>query len=164
MTRQTSLAWYRPRQRHRWRSVGMMVFLLVVALSWCSSGHGEERKARASFYSKGKLVACGGKFDPEGWTTAAHPRTKLACGSKIEVVNPKNGRKITLTVNDKGPWRRGLNLDLTLAAARALGVVRSGVFNVTYQVLPKIEAREPTPFELRFAGCQDRLDNCTGID
>jgi rare lipoprotein A len=51
--------------------------------------------------------------------TAAH-RT-LAFGTKVRVSNPKNGRSVDVTINDRGPFVRGRIIDVTPAAARELG-------------------------------------------
>jgi rare lipoprotein A len=59
--------------------------------------------------------------------TAAH-RT-LPLGSKVRVTNKRNGRSVILTINDRGPFVRGRVIDVTPAAARALGF--SGVTQVT---------------------------------
>jgi rare lipoprotein A len=74
----------------------------------------------ASHYDKssGGRVACGGALN-EGGMTAAH-RT-LPCGTKVRVTNKKNGKSVTVTINDRGPFVNGRVIDMTPAAARALG-------------------------------------------
>jgi rare lipoprotein A len=52
--------------------------------------------------------------------TAAH-RT-LAFGSQVTVTNPENGRSVTVTINDRGPFTRGVTLDLARGAAHAIGM------------------------------------------
>lgn len=74
----------------------------------------------ASWYGPshhGKRTASGAPFDMNG-LTAAH-RT-LPLGTRIEVENLGNGRKVTVTVNDRGPYVRGRVLDLSRAAAQRL--------------------------------------------
>ena len=51
--------------------------------------------------------------------TAAH-RT-LAFGTHVRVTNRRNGRSVTVRINDRGPFVRGRVIDVTPAAARALG-------------------------------------------
>jgi rare lipoprotein A len=41
------------------------------------------------------------------------------------VTNPQNGRSVTVVINDRGPFTRGVTLDLTRGAARAIGMVRT---------------------------------------
>jgi rare lipoprotein A len=82
----------------------------------------------ASVYStqSGSHTASGGRLDP-GALTAAH--RSLPFGSKVRVTNRKNGRTVVVTVNDRGPFVRGRIIDVTPAAARALGF--SGLAQVT---------------------------------
>ena len=51
--------------------------------------------------------------------TAAH-RT-LAFGTHVRVTNRRNGRSVTVRINDRGPFVRGRVIDITPAGARALG-------------------------------------------
>src|SRR6202043_678289 len=78
----------------------------------------------ASYYSEGQQLASGGSFKPSG-LTAAH-RT-LPFGTHLRVSDPKSGRSVVVTVNDRGPFVRGRVLDLSLGAARALGMTGRGV-------------------------------------
>jgi rare lipoprotein A len=77
----------------------------------------------ASHYASGKRTATGERFDPNGNTAAA--RT-WALGTSLTVTNPKNGRSLTVRINDTGPWgiayRQGARLDLARGAARRLGM------------------------------------------
>jgi rare lipoprotein A len=73
----------------------------------------------ASVYAyAGEKTASGEKAHPGG-LTAAH-RT-LPFGTKVKVTNKRNGRSVTVRINDRGPFVRGRIIDLTPAAARALG-------------------------------------------
>jgi peptidoglycan lytic transglycosylase len=81
----------------------------------------------ASVYSyKGSKTASGERAHPSGMT-AAH-RT-LPFGSKVRVTNKRNGRSVVVRINDRGPFVRGRVIDLTPAAASALGF--SGLAPVT---------------------------------
>ncbi len=75
----------------------------------------------ASFYSSG------------GGYTAAHKT--LPFGSRVRVTNSRNGRSVVVVINDRGPFIRGRIIDLSPAAARAIGI--SGVGNVNIQVIGK---------------------------
>lgn len=73
----------------------------------------------ASVYAySGEKTASGEKAHPGG-LTAAH-RT-LPFGTKVKVTNKRNGRSVTVRINDRGPFVHGRIIDLTPAAARALG-------------------------------------------
>jgi len=65
--------------------------------------------------------------------TAAH-RT-LPFGTRLRVTNVENGRSVVVRVNDRGPHVPGRVLDLSLAAAKALGIVGEGVGRVEIVVL-----------------------------
>ncbi|MBR0797990.1 septal ring lytic transglycosylase RlpA family protein [Bradyrhizobium jicamae] len=73
----------------------------------------------ATYYVSGRRTANGQLFNSAG-LTAAH-RT-LPFGSQVTVMNPQNGSSVTVTVNDRGPFTHGVTLDLSLGAARAIGM------------------------------------------
>lgn len=86
----------------------------------------------ASFYSTGQKTASGARFNPHG-LSAAH-RT-LPFGTKVRVSHPSSGRSVIVTINDRGPFIRGRILDLSLGAARALGITGAGVARVHAEVM-----------------------------
>lgn len=89
----------------------------------------------ASFYARehdGRRTASGERFDMRAMT-AAH-RT-LPFGTRVRVTNLDNGRRTVVRINDRGPFRRGRIIDVSYAAARALGLVASGVAKVRIDVL-----------------------------
>ena len=73
----------------------------------------------ATWYDTGTQTASGQPFNPSGHT-AAH-RT-LPFGSRVTVSNPRNGKSITVIVNDRGPFTKGVTIDLARGAARAIGM------------------------------------------
>jgi rare lipoprotein A len=73
----------------------------------------------ATFYSSGHQTASGQPFNAGG-LTAAH-RT-LAFGSHVTVTNPRNGKSVTVVINDRGPFTQGVTLDLASGAAHAIGM------------------------------------------
>ncbi|HEY2009028.1 MAG TPA: septal ring lytic transglycosylase RlpA family protein [Rhizomicrobium sp.] len=84
----------------------------------------------ASFYGAahdGNLTASGETFDQHDFT-AAH-RT-LAFGTVVRVINTENGRSVKVSINDRGPHIRDRIIDLSYAAARALGVGKNGLLHV----------------------------------
>ena|ERR687888_2004050 len=72
-------------------------------------------------------TASGERFDPSK-LTGAH-RT-LPLGSKVRVTNLLNGRSVTVTINDRGPYIPRREIDLSYGAARVLGMLRRGVARV----------------------------------
>ena len=65
--------------------------------------------------------------------TAAH--RSLPFGTLLRVTNLRNGRAVVVVVDDRGPFVRGRVIDLSLAAARRLGMVRDGVAPVRLEVV-----------------------------
>lgn len=93
----------------------------------------DARTVLASFYGAafaGKPMAGGGRFDPSKFTCAS--RT-LPFGSRIQVC--RAARCVVVTTTDRGPYVPGRELDLSEAAARALGMIRAGVARVTMEKL-----------------------------
>jgi peptidoglycan lytic transglycosylase len=90
---------------------------------------------RASWYGQahqGRLTASGERFDMNA-LTAAH-RT-LPFGTRVRVVNLNNDRQVDVRINDRGPTVSGRIIDLSYAAARALGAVGAGIIPVRVSVL-----------------------------
>ena len=92
------------------------------------SAAGETGIASVYSHESGSGTASGQKLKREA-LTAAH-RT-LPFGSKVKVTNKTNGRTVVVTINDRGPFRRGRVIDVTPAAARALGF--SGLTQVSLE-------------------------------
>jgi len=65
--------------------------------------------------------------------TAAHKT--LPFGTRLRISDPKTGRSVTVTINDRGPFGKHRVLDVSPSAARALGMVSRGVILVQAQVL-----------------------------
>jgi rare lipoprotein A len=72
----------------------------------------------ASVYSGGG-TASGERMNP-GALTAAHP--SLPFGTKVRVTNSHTGRSVIVRINDRGPFVKGRVIDLSPAAAKAIGV------------------------------------------
>lgn len=86
----------------------------------------------ASYYWQPQRVASGGRFNPNAMT-AAH-RT-LPFGTRVRVTHAGNGRSVTVTINDRGPFVRGRVIDLSRAAAGVIGMRGSGIASVRLEVL-----------------------------
>jgi len=97
-----------------------------------ASGAGTKSAGVASFYSEDSETASGEKFDPNE-LTAAHP--SLPFGTKLRVTNTATGKSVTVRVNDRGPYVAGRVVDVSYSAAQALGMVNSGLANVTLDVM-----------------------------
>ncbi len=87
----------------------------------------------ASYYGyelAGSPTASGEPFDPEGYT-AAHK--SLPLGTLLRVNH--GGSSVTVTVNDRGPYVAGRDLDLSQGAAEAIGLTAVGSDTVQVTVL-----------------------------
>ncbi|HSJ01803.1 MAG TPA: septal ring lytic transglycosylase RlpA family protein [Verrucomicrobium sp.] len=65
--------------------------------------------------------------------TAAHKR--LPFGTQVQVKNLRNGKTVTLRINNRGPYVKGRIIDVSLKAARDLGMLKAGVVPVEVTVL-----------------------------
>lgn len=91
----------------------------------------------ASYYANkfnGRRTANGDVFSNKKMT-AAH-RT-LPFGTLVEVTNLRNGRSVVVRINDRGPYAHPRVLDLSSAAAKKIGMHRSGVAKVKIAILNK---------------------------
>lgn len=89
----------------------------------------------ASYYGNelaGNRTASGERFDP-GQLTAAH-RT-LPFGSLVRVTNVATGDSVVVRINDRGPFAHGRVIDVSHAAAREIGLHRSGTARVKLALL-----------------------------
>ncbi len=100
------------------------------------------QSVRASFYGNepgegGPWTANGERYNPGGYT-AAHKT--LPFGTKVRVTG-SNGRSVVVRINDRGPFIPGRSLDLSVGAARAIGLTSSGVGTVRMDILGGGESR-----------------------
>ena len=101
------------------------------AMAWLilsgTAGNAANQSGIASVYSyKSGRTASGEHVQPSG-LTAAH--RSLPFGTKVRVTNRRNGRSVVVRINDRGPFVRGRVIDVSPAAARALGF--SGLTHVS---------------------------------
>src|ERR1700677_3200853 len=97
-----------------------------------SSGTGRSFSGMASFYGNesGSRTALGQRFNQNALTCA---HRSLPFGTKLRVTH--GDRSVVVTVNDRGPFVHGRVLDLSTAAARAVGIAGSGVGRVVAEVM-----------------------------
>ena len=86
----------------------------------------------ASWYKMGKITANGERYNPDG-LTAAH--RSFAFGTRVLVTNLRNGRKVVVRINDRGPFVKGRIIDLARGAARKIGLHRSGTARVSLKIV-----------------------------
>jgi rare lipoprotein A len=93
---------------------------------------GSGQSGMASYYWQGQRVASGGWFNPNAMT-AAHK--SLPFGTRVRVTHAGSGRSVDVMINDRGPFVAGRIIDLSRAAASAIGMTGQGVARVKVMVL-----------------------------
>ncbi len=89
----------------------------------------------ASWYGEdfhGKLAADGRPFDMYGFTGA---HRSLPLGTVVRVLNAQNGRSVFIRITDRGPYKPGRMIDLSMGAAQHLGMVKKGLSPVLVDVV-----------------------------
>jgi rare lipoprotein A len=84
----------------------------------------------ASWYGpkfNGRPTSSGERFNMYAMTCA---HKDYPFGTRLRVTNPDNGKSVVVTVNDRGPFVRGRDLDLSYGAAREIGLIGKGVGRV----------------------------------
>lgn len=95
---------------------------------------GVHQQGTASWYGPGfagNTTANGETYDPSA-LTAAHP--SLPFGTMVRVTNQNSGQSVTVRINDRGPFVGGRIIDLSEAAADAIGMRGSGTAPVTLEL------------------------------
>ncbi|WP_425359359.1 septal ring lytic transglycosylase RlpA family protein [Cohaesibacter haloalkalitolerans] len=110
--------------------VAAVLFMMVLK----DVSHAADMKhcGTASWYQLTSRTASGEMANPKKMT-AAHKSLEL--GQKIEVTNMRNGKKVIVRVNDRGPFIKGRILDVTRAAASELGFKDAGTTKVCFKRL-----------------------------
>ncbi len=96
---------------------------------------GFSQQGKASYYARmhhGQRTASGERHDQNA-LVAAH--RSLPFGTRVQVTNLANGRKVTVRINDRGPFRRGRIIDLSRAAAQQIGMIERGVVAVRIETV-----------------------------
>lgn len=92
-------------------------------------------QGEASYYGSelaGNRTASGERFNPRALTCA---HRSLPLGTMLRVTNLANGRSVLVRVNDRGPFAHRRILDMSLAAARNIDMVRAGTAMVRLEVV-----------------------------
>lgn len=89
----------------------------------------------ASYYGPGfdgKKTASGEVFDQDDYTCA---HRTFPFGTKLKVTRKSNGKSVVVRVNDRGPYAKHRILDLSVAAAKKLGLDKAGHAEVEAEVV-----------------------------
>jgi rare lipoprotein A len=94
--------------------------VITGSASWYGPGFHGRRTANGERYDMNKL-------------TAAHK--SLPFGTRVRVTNAKTGQSVVVRINDRGPFVGRRVIDLSKGAARAVGLIASGVAPVQLEIL-----------------------------
>ncbi len=94
------------------------------------------QRGKASWYGPGfhgEETASGDVFD-QRQLTAAH--RELPFGTEVTVTNLENGKRVTVEINDRGPYAKGRIIDLSKEAGRKLDMISDGTADVRIEAEP----------------------------
>lgn len=100
-----------------------------------NQAHVPVSEGKASFYANqfhGRKTANGETFNMNK-LTAAHP--SLPFGTWVRVTNLRNGKEVIVRINDRGPYVKGRVIDLSVGAAKEIGLLKSGITKVKLEAL-----------------------------
>lgn len=107
------------------------IISLIAALTFVLSGSVEALAqtltGNATYYGNrwhGRRTSSGEVYHKDSMTCA---HRTLPFGTLLRVTNPKNGKEVVVKVTDRGPFRRGAIIDLSMAAAKEIDMVRDGI-------------------------------------
>ncbi len=116
-----------------------ILFCFIHQQVFALSGLDKRQTGHATYYNSrfwGVKTTSGEKYNPYLFT-AAHRYFPL--GSWVEVTFPKTNKSTIVRVNDRGPYRRGAIIDISMAAAKEIGLVPFGVSSVSIRLIPESE-------------------------
>ncbi len=96
-----------------------------------------QQRGKATFYTRkwdGRKTASGERLYNDS-LVCAHKTHKF--GTLLKVKNPVNGKEVVVKVIDRGPYAKGRIIDLSIGAARELGILSQGVAVVEVSVYRK---------------------------
>ena len=127
----------RSRSPGGWLAVAILAFALPFGSALAGSEEGLVSWYGSRFHAQ--PTASGEPFDA-GALTMAHPT--LPFGTRVKVTNLRNGRSVVVRVNDRGPHIDERVGDLSLAAAKEIGMLRRGVVLARLEVLGELAAAD----------------------
>ena len=119
--------------------VSPCALFFLITLAGCAHSIAEtnsRQRGIASWYGvrfQGRKTANGERFDRHSFS-AAH--RSLPFGTRVEVRSITTGKIVVVRINDRGPVKPSRILDLSEAAAEALGMLDTGVAEIEFEVLP----------------------------
>ncbi|MBI4823705.1 MAG: septal ring lytic transglycosylase RlpA family protein [Nitrospirae bacterium] len=115
----------------------LMLFLSLMTACGGVRYDGKEKAgyAVASWYGPGfhgKLTASGETYDMYSMTCA---HKSLPFGTRLRITNVSNSMSVDVTVNDRGPFVSGRDIDLSYSAAKAIGLIGTGTGKIKVEYI-----------------------------
>jgi len=125
------------------RTRPLLVPLLLALIGGCAEDQSNDQNVKSTFTQQGKASYYARSFHGEqtasGTTfnqnelVAAHQT--LPFGTQVKVTNLENGKKVTVRIVDRGPFKPGRIIDLSRVAAGKLDLLEDGVVNVEIETV-----------------------------
>ncbi|WP_294429322.1 septal ring lytic transglycosylase RlpA family protein [uncultured Treponema sp.] len=128
----------------------ILLTLFLFSLSSFAFSSVYKENAKASYYAEkyhGRKTANGEIFNMNAMTCA---HKTLPFGTVLRVTNLANGKNVDVRVNDRGPFVKDREIDVSKAAAQKLGMIKTGTANVKIEILSpnKTVKKSDDPHEL----------------
>ena len=116
--------------------MGLLAIALFNILTLTAPADSISKTGKATYYAKkfeGRRTTSGAVYKAAKYT-AAHKT--LPFGTEVLVTNLRNGKSVKVVVNDRGPFGKGLIIDLSVVAAKEIGLYSKGVVpcKISYEV------------------------------
>lgn len=116
--------------------MSLLNIILLNILTLTTPADSISKTGKATYYAKkfeGRKTASGAVYQAYKYT-AAHKT--LPFGTEVVVTNLKNGKAVKVVVNDRGPFGKGMIIDLSVIAAKEIGLYGKGVVpcKITYAI------------------------------
>lgn len=116
--------------------MGLLNIVLLNVLLLASPADSISKTGKATYYAKrfdGRKTTSGAVYRANKYT-AAHKT--LPFGTEVLVTNLNTGKSVTVVINDRGPYGKGLIIDLSTIAAKEIGLYGKGIVpcKITYEV------------------------------
>lgn len=119
----------------------LFTLLLIFTFNYSFADSYPEIIGEASYYSNrlhGRKTSSGELYNMHKFTCA---HKTYPFGTVLKVTNLKNNAFIHVTVNDRGPYAKSRIVDLSMAAAKELNMVQSGVARVKVEIMSMPERK-----------------------
>jgi rare lipoprotein A len=140
--------------------------IIIYHLSFSPAG-AQTQSGKASYYARnfnGRRTASGERLHRDSLTCA---HRSYPFGTRLLVTNVLNGQQVVVRVNDRGPFRKERIIDLSWAAAKAIGMIAQGIAPVTVERLEDFdipfrpEEQTLPQLELDIADVKEDTDSAT---